>query len=270
MVDWARACYQMSIKRVCAVLLVQRSSYYYKSRKDDQALLRMRTREIAAVRAGYGYKRIHVTLQREGWGINVKRVYRLYKADGLQMRNKRSRRRIAAKVREDRCIPEAPNDVWAMDFVHDNLFDGQKVRCLTIVDIFSKVSPAIGVAEQYRGCDVAGTLDQAIQAHGTPRQIRVDNGPEFISKDLDLWAYSNNVELDFSRPGKPTDNAFIESFNSRFRQECLNQHWFLDMSDAEAKIAEWWRHYNSGRPHSSIDNLTPFEFVESLSQASLA
>ncbi len=156
-----------------------------------------------------------------------------------------------------------------MDFVHDNLFNGRKIRRLTIVDIFSKVSPAIGVAASYRGWNVVETLEIAVRENGKPHQIRVDNGPEFISKELDLWAYSNNVELDFSRPGKPTDNAFIESFNSRFRQECLNQHWFLDMVDPNAKIAVWLRHDNTERPHSAIGDLTPFEFVNSMNQASL-
>ncbi|WP_417624696.1 IS3 family transposase [Paremcibacter congregatus] len=144
--------------------MTHRSSYYYQSRKVDQTLLRMRIRELAAtrVRYGYGYKRIHVMLQREGWEINVKRVYRLYKEEGLQMRNKTPKRRVAAKLGEDRYTAKAPNEVWAMDFVHYNLYDGRKIRCLTIVDIFSKVSPAIGAAASYRGGDVVETLEIAV------------------------------------------------------------------------------------------------------------
>lgn len=144
----------------------------------------------------------------------------------------------------------------------DQAFDGKKLRVLTIVDNFSRVSPAIGVRRQYTGYDVVRTLDRATKRYGIPRTIRVDNGPEFVSKELDLWAYVNDVTLDFSRPGKPTDNAFIESFNARVQKECLNQHWFLSLSDARLKINQWRKEYNEDRPHSMLGYLTPNEFVE--------
>ena len=144
----------------------------------------------------------------------------------------------------------------------DQTFDGKKLRVLTIVDNFSRVSPAIGVRRQYTGYDVVRTLEWATKRYGVPRTIRVDNGPEFVSKELDLWAYANDVILDFSRPGKPTDNAFSESFNARVRQECLNQHWFLSLADARSKINRWRDDYNQKRPHSMLGYLTPAEYAE--------
>ena len=151
-----------------------------------------------------------------------------------------------------------------MDFVHDELFNGYRLRLLTIVDNFSRVSPAIGLKTRYQAVDVVDTLNAATEQFGMPKCIRVDNGPEFVSKELDLWAYANGVTLDFSRPGKPTDNAYIESFNSRLRQECLNQSWFLSLEDAQEKIETWWIEYNHDRPHSAIGDLTPIEFAKSV------
>lgn len=181
----------------------------------------------------------------------------LYLERGLQLRNKAPKRRVRAKLRSDRQIATAPNEVWAMDFVHDQLFDGSKIRVLTVVDIFTRLAPAIDVRQSYRGCDVVATLDQAAQAVGYPKTIRVDNGPEFVSKDLDLWAFMKGVTLDFSRPGKPTDNAFIESLNGKFRAECLNANWFQSLDEARRKCEAWHRDYNEVRPHSAIGNQVP-------------
>lgn len=186
------------------------------------------------------------------------------------MRNKTPKRRVMAKLREDRKVAMEQNECWSMDFMHDQLFNGNKIRCLTIIDNFSRLCPVIGVRRNYKGHDVVATLERAVKAYGCPRRIRVDNGPEFISRDLDIWAYARGVVLDFSRPGKPTDNAYIESFNSRFRQECLNQHWFMDMEDARGKIEAWRSDYNERRPHSSIGNLSPVEFIKSSAQACLS
>jgi putative transposase len=177
--------------------------------------------------------------------VTHKRVYRRYKEQELQMRRKKPKRRVQAKVREDRVIPICKNDVWSMDFVSDALFTGEKIRILTIVDAYTRESPGSGVGRSYKGTDVVKTLMEAMKYHGVPKVLRVDNGPEFVSKELDLWAYAHKVTLDFSRPGKPTKNAYIESFNSRFRQECLNQHWFLSREDATTKIKDWLREYNS-------------------------
>ncbi len=153
--------------------------------------------------------------------MNAKRVYRLYVEEGLQIRNKRPKRKVSAKLREDRRRRRAPNDVWAMGFLSDQLFDGPKIRILTIVDAFSRLSPAIDVHHRYTGGEVVRTLEQVTAEYGLPRSIRVDHGPEFISKEMDLRACMNGVVLDFSRPGKPTDNGFIESFNGKVRVECV-------------------------------------------------
>jgi len=267
-VDFLRTAFQVSVRRACAVMLVHRGQYNYKSKKDEQAVLVERIKEVSTLRAHYGYKRIYIYLRREGWNINHKRVYRLYCQEGLQLRRKKPKRRVAARRRDDRAPITGMCVVWAMDFVADNLYNGQKLRCLTVVDAYSRLCPVIGVGFNYKATDVVETLDRALVEYGCPRIIRVDNGPEFISKELDLWAWSHGVTLDFSRPGKPTDNAFIESFNSRFRQECLNASWFLNLNDAKLKIESWRQEYNTARPHSAIGNKTPAEFAEAASLAS--
>ena len=227
----------MSIRRACSVLKAERSSYHYKGKPRPQAVLSKRIKEIAETRVRYGYRRIHVLLRREGWQVNAKRVWRLYREMGLQLRNEAPKRRVQAKLREGRSGALGPNDVWATDFVHDQLFDGRKIRALTIVDTFTRLSPAIDVRQSYRGADVVATLERAKVETGLPKTIRLDNGPEFVSKELDLWAFVRRVPLDFSRPGKPTDNAYIESFNGKFRAECLNANWFLSLSTRRGKNA---------------------------------
>lgn len=207
------------------------------------------------------------TIKREGWGINPKRVYRLYRREELQMRLKPPRRRVSIRTRQEPILARRKNECWSMDFVTDELVEGRRIRILTIVDNFTRESLCASVDFRFKGVDVANTLEAVKKTYGKPETIKVDNGPEFISKEVDLWAYSNGVKLDFSRPGKPTDNAFIESFNGRFRQECLNQHWFLNLEDAKSKIEAWRNDYNKERPHSSLGNKTPEEFVASLEEA---
>nr|WP_246742709.1 IS3 family transposase [Microvirga splendida] len=175
MVDSLQGAFQVSIRRACHVLQFQKSSYFYRSRRLSQAALSKRIREIAETRVRYGYRRIHVLLQRERWRVNHKRVYRLYIEEGLQIRNKCPKRKVAAKVRSDRKLPEAPNEVWAMDFLSDQLFDGRKIRILTIVDAFSKLSPAIDVRFCYTGANVVATLNRVTGIYGVPQTIRVDN-----------------------------------------------------------------------------------------------
>jgi putative transposase len=263
MVDFVRACFRVSIRRACKAIPLRRSTYHYRSRKPEQAILRKRIREIAETRTRYGYRRIHVLLRREGWRINAKRVYRLYKLEKLQMRHKPPRRRVKAKLREDRRPAVAPNDCWSMDWMYDELYDGRRIWVLTIVDNFSRVSPGLRVTRHARAIDVVTALDRAVAEFGCPATIRLDNGSQFTAKELDLWAYANEVVLDFSRPGKPTDNAFSEAFNSRFRLECLNQHWFLDIEDARDKIEAWRQDYNTTRPHGAIGNRVPMDLVNS-------
>ncbi|MBF0166977.1 MAG: IS3 family transposase [Alphaproteobacteria bacterium] len=191
------------------------------------------------------------------WAVNVKRVYRLYREKGLQLRNKSPKRKVTAKLREDRSSAERANQIWAMDFVHDQLFDGRKIRILTVVDTYSRLSPAIEARQSFKGADVVAALEKAALDVAYPKTIRLDNGPEFISKELDLWAYMKGITLDFSRPGKPTDNAFIESLNGKFRAECLNVSWFMSLDEAREKCEDWRRDYNMVRPHSAIGNQVP-------------
>ena len=221
----------------------------------------MRLKDLAQARVSYGYRRLHTLLQREGWLVNHKRAYRLYSQEGLMLRTKRPRRHVSCQRRVDRPAPAGVDESWSMDFMSDELFDGRRIRLLTLVDNFTRESLAIKVAASIGGQGVVEVLHRLMQQHRLPRAIRVDHGPEFTSKRLDQWAYLNGVELDFSRPGKPTDNAFIESFNGRFRQECLNENWFLSLEDAEEKVESWRRYYNGERPHSALGNMSPREFV---------
>ena len=210
----------------------------------------MRLKELAGARVRYGYRRLHILLRREGWRINAKRVYRLYCEENLGLRTRTPKRRVSRRTRVGRPEPEQINDCWAMDFMADELFDGRRIRVLTIVDHFSRESLALEVGQSFRGQDVANVPTRIGSQRGLPKTIRVDNGSEFTSKALDQWAYANGVALDFSRPGKPTDNALIESFNGRFRAECLNENWFLSLEDAEEKIEAWRIDYNEHRPHT--------------------
>lgn len=251
----------MSIRRVCGALEVDRSTYHYRSRRPGQAPLEVRIKEICETRVRYGSRRVHVLLRREGWMINHKKTRRIYNELGMQLRSKTPKRRVKAKLRDDRCAASAANETWAMDFVHDQLATGRKVRVLTIVDTFSRFSPAVDPRFSYRAEDVVATLDRVCLELGFPKTIRVDQGSEFVSRDLDLWAYAHGVVLDFSRPGKPTDNAFIEAFNGRFRAECLNAHWFLSLADAREKLEAWRRYYNEDRPHGAIGYNVPIALM---------
>ncbi|WP_417523689.1 IS3 family transposase, partial [Marinovum sp.] len=263
LVDEMRADWQVSIRRACAVIRFDPRTYRYKSRRPGQAALEQRIREICQTRIRFGYRRVHVLLKREGWEINAKKTYRIYKELGMQLRNKTPKRRVKAKLREDRAEAVGPNDVWAMDFVHDQLATGRKIRVLTVVDTFSRFVPVLDPRFSYRGEDVVATLDRVCRRTGYPTTIRVDQGSEFISRDMDLWAYQCGVTLDFSRPGKPTDNAFIEAFNGRFRAECLNAHWFMNLEDAAEKLEAWRRDYNEERPHSAIGHKVPADLMKS-------
>jgi len=260
-VDVLKMAYKVSQRRACSTLVFARSVVRYENRADPQTALRIRLRELAMARVGYGYRRLHILLWREGWRVNHKRVYRLYRDEGLGMRKRTPRRRKACLKRELRPAAVEKNECWSMDFMSDELFDGRRIRVLTLVDNHTRESLAIHVAQRIRGMEVAEVLERVSKEHGKPRMIRVDNGPEFISKDVDLWAYWNHVKLDFSRPGKPTDNAYIESFNARFRLECLNEHWFMSLEDAREKTEERRRDYNQSRPHSALGNVPPEEYA---------
>jgi len=211
LVGEVRGEWNVSIRRACRVLLIDTSSYHYKSRRPGKAVLEQRIKEICQTRVRYGYRRVHVLLCREGWRINHKKTYRVDREMGLQLRNKTPKRRVKAKLREDRKVATRPNETWAMDFVHDQLATGRKIRVLTVVDTFSRYSPAIDPRLSYRGEDVVQVLEKVCVQVGYPTTICVDQGTEFVSRDLDLWAYTRGVTLDFSRPGRPTTDASVRS-----------------------------------------------------------
>lgn len=261
MVKYLQDAYEVSERRSCKVFKINRTAYRYKSKKDEQAFLRLRIKEIAASRVRYGYKRIHILLKREGWNVNHKRVYRLYKEEGLNLRNKSNRKKISVPRVPDKNMPSAVNECWAMDFVSDQLYDGKRFRALTIIDTYSRECLAIYVDKSIKGEAVANTLSDIGMNKGLPKKIKVDNGPEFISRSLDAWAYLNNIQLEYSRPGKSTDNAHIESFNGSLRDECLNVNWFMSLEDARVKIENWRKDYNEFRPHSALTNMIPSGFA---------
>ena len=221
------------------------------------------SRRSLETRVRYGRRRVHVMLRREGFDINIKRTHRIYNELGLQLRIKTPKRRVKAKLRDDHKPATRPNDVRAMDFGHDQSATGRSIRILTVVDTFSRFSPVIDPRAGYRAENVVETLERVCADLGYPRTIRVDQGSEFVSRDLDLWAYAKGVTLDFSRPAKPTDNAFIEAFNGRFRSECLNAHWFLTLADAREEMEVWLRYYDEVRPHGAIGNKPPISLQNS-------
>jgi putative transposase len=253
--------YRVGIRRACWLVGLARSSWYHRSRRRDDAPLRKRIQEIAEVRIRYGIWRIYVLLRREGWRVNHKRVHRLYKALRLNLRRKPPRRSKAAAHRLERLVAQRANACWSLGFVDDALFDGRRFRALSAVDNFTEECLAIEVAVQLRSEDVVRVMERLRLQRGLPARIQTDNGSEFASLAMDRWAYEQQVTLDFSRPGKPTDNPFVESFNASFRDECLNTHWFLSLEDARGKIENWRQDYNHFRPHSSLGDRCPAEFA---------
>jgi len=256
--------YRIGLRHGCRLMMQSRTVYLYRSCRDDWALTH-RIREIAETRIRYGCPRIHILLRREGWLVNHKKTHRIYCQEGLNLRAKRPLRHVTARHRHARPEVTALDQCWSMDFVADNLFNGRRIRALTVVDNFSRECLAIEVGQGLRGEDVVAVMERLKQMqHRIPHRLQTDNGSEFISKALDRWAYENKVTMDFSRPGRPTDNALVESFNGSLRDECLNVHWFLSLEDAQEKIEHWRQEYNQYRPHSSLNNQTPEEFVRSL------
>ena len=213
-------------------------------------------------RPRFGYVRIHVLLRREGWRVNKKRVYRLYALEGLQVRTRIRRRKHMALHRGPAPAPTGLHQRWSMDFVHDQLFDGRPFRVLTVVDQWSRQSPLLEAGFTFGGRDVVQALERVTSGTACPASLTVDHGTEFMSKALEAWAYYRGVQLDFTRPGKPTDNSHIESFNGRLRDECLNVQQFLSLADAQAKLETWRQDYNQHRPHGSLGHLTPSEYAD--------
>lgn len=264
-VEYIKQTHSLSERRACKLSSLDRSSFRYQPKPDKNAELRVRLRELAELRRKFGSPRLLVLLHREGHLVNHKRVERLYREEGLSLRNKKRKKRVShLRVVLDR--PEHANQHWSMDFVSDSLWNGRRFRVLTIVDDLTRECPALEVDHSLPGLRVTRVLDRLAATRGLPKVITVDNGPEFISKAMDAWAFQNKVRLRFIQPGKPVQNAYVESFNGKFRDECLNENVFIDLHDARSKIETWRRDYNSTRPHSSLNNLTPEEFAETLPQ----
>lgn len=260
-VDYVTACHGYSERRACALTRQHRSTQRKPSRRDPRLELRQRMHEIAQTRIRYGYRRIQIMLRREGWPISRNLVYRLYREEGLALRSQRPRRRKMIVHREARVKPSRPNQVWSLDFVHDQLSGGQKFRILTVVDVYSREGLATEVDYRLRAENVVEVLNRLVRQRGAPKFLFADNGAEFTGHLVDLWAYHHNVRIDFSRPGKPTDNAFIETFNGSLRDECLNLHWFDNLAEAKRLIEAWRIDYNVSRPHMGIGNIPPREYA---------
>lgn len=259
---WLMEQFSVSQRRVCRVLKLCLATCRYVARKSRGGALRERLRALSEERPRFGYRRLLVMLRREGFEVNHKRVFRLYQLEGLKLRQKKRKR--VSRTRLASNAPTGPNQRWSLDFTSDQLADGRRFRTLNIVDDFTREALAIEVATSLPGSVVARVLEQVATVRGYPRSLTTDNGPEFIGRALDAWAYQHNVRLDFIQPGKPTQNAFVESFNGKFRDECLNQHWFVSLRHARAQIAAWRDDYNNVRPHSSLADLTPAEYAQSL------
>jgi len=259
--------HRFRVTRACGLVSISRSLYRYASRRGDAGPLKQRIGDIAAAKRRYGYRRVYVRLRREGWEVNRKRVYRLYREMGLAVR-RRKRKRIGPVERRPLPKPSLANQSWSMDFVSDGLADGRRLRCLTIVDDCTRECLAIEVDTSITGTRVKAVMQRLADTRGLSRSITVDHGPEFEGQVLDAWAYAANVQLAFIRPGKPNENAYIESFNGKFRDECLNEHWFVSMAHARRVIEAWRIEYNTERTHSSLDDLTPEEFAAKLSKQS--
>lgn len=259
-VDVLMAEHGFRVTRACGLVGISRSLYRYRSRRAPCEALRERIIELAAEKRRYGYRRIHVLLRREGWEINWKKTYRLYREAGLAVR-RRKRKRVGPFERRPLPKPTTTNESWSMDFVSDWLVDGRRLRCLTIVDDCSRECPAIEVDTSITGARVVAVLERLADYRGLPASITVDHGPEFEGKALDAWAYARGVKLSFIRPGKPIENAYVESFNARFRDECLNEHWFESLAHARRVIEQWRIEYNTQRPHSALGNRTPEQYA---------
>ena len=221
----------------------------------------MRIRDLAAARVRYGYRRITVLLKREGWSVGKKRVYRIYKAEGLEVRTKKRKKR-AAHRRVSLPAASAAQERWSMDFMSDRLVNGRPFRILTVVDQYTRACPLLLADTSIGGSKVATALAKAAEGIGLPQTITVDNGPEFAGKVLDEWAYGHGIELDFIRPGKPVENGYIESFNGRLRDELLNTELFCTLAEAKEKLEAWRLDYNTQRPHSSLGYRPPAEYAQ--------
>ncbi len=253
--------FDVSERRACRVVGLSRSSHRYRHRLSEPKGLRNRLREHAAQYRRWGYKKMTVLLQRDGYRVNHKRVYRVYRQEKLLVHQRRRRRRCASLVRVPPRRAERPNQQWAMDFMADSLANGRRFRVFTLVDHCTREGLAVEIAHSMPAHKVVEILERVVEERGYPEIIIIDNGTEFTSKVLDAWAFEHGVKLHFIRPGKPVDNAFCESFNGRFRDEFLNESWFFTVEEARRDAQSWRVAFNEVRPHASLRYKTPKEFA---------
>jgi len=260
-VDYLKSIYQVGTERACRLITFGKSTYYYESKRKDDQELRDKLKEKAQERRRWGYRRLQTLIRREGFEDNHKRIYRVYSEEKLQVR-KRKRRKQRPRRGFEKIEPSRRNERWSMDFMHDSTSAGQKFRLLNIVDDYTRECLWMEVDSSLSGERVARVLSNCIDLYGRPEALLSDNGPEFTGIHLEKWTYENKIRHDFIDPGKPSQNCYVESFNGRVRDECLNDNWFLNLWDAQEKIEEWRIDYNTVRPHSAHGNLTPHEFIQ--------
>jgi putative transposase len=259
----------LSQRRACRLVGAARSVVRYRGRRRDDVALRDRLRELAAERPRFGYRRLHALLRREGIAVNHKRVERLYRAEGLAVRCRK--RKSPVRIRRGRPpVPARANEQWALDFLEDSLASGRKIRLLSVIDVFTREALALEVDTSLPGRAVVRVLTRLGAQRPLPAQLVLDNGPELISRVLEQWAHEHAVALHFIDPGKPIQNAHCESFHGRLRDECLNEHWFLGLSDARQLVEAWRQDYNRARPHSALGYQTPVEFAHRAATAAAA
>lgn len=259
----------LSQRRACRLVGSARSTIRYRGWRDDDAAVRTRLRELADQRPRFGYRRLHVLLRREGIIVNHKRVARLYRQEGLTVRQRR--RKSGTRIQRGRPpAPQRANEQWALDFLQDALASGRTIRLLSVIDVFTREALALEVDTSLPGSAVVRVLDRLGGERPLPTQIVLDNGPELISRALEQWAHDHTVTLHFIDPGKPIQNAHCESFHGRVRDECLNEHWFLSLADARQLVAAWRQDYNQERPHSALGYQTPVEFARTAATAAAA
>lgn len=262
-VTWLRSSRQVSARRARRVVGLSASSYRYTSRRTERdAPVRARLRALAEKRPRWGSPRLHYLLAREGRVVNHKRPERLYRAEHLAVPRRRGRRKHVSTPRVAPPAPTRPNERWSMDFVRDTFADGGAFRAFTLVDDYTRECPVIEVDRHLPSARVIEVLERLVCERGRPHAIVCDNGPEFTCRTFDAWAYRQRIQVLFIRPGKPIENAFIESFNGRLRDECLSASWFLDLDDARAQIEAWRIDYNTTRPHSGLAGRTPSAFAQ--------
>jgi len=267
--DYIESNFGLSERRACRVIGIHRSTMQYEQHRQDDGEIRESLKELAKKYRKYGCIRLHIKLKREGYKVNHKKIERIYREEKLQIYNRKKKKRAAVQ-RVKLASATRRNERWSMDFIHDSLSTGRRFKNFTLVDDFTKVCPVIYTDTSITGKKVVEELDKLKETIGLPKEITVDNGPEFISNALDEWAYKNNVMLYFIEPGRPTENPFIESFNGKFRDECLSMHWFLSIPHARELIEQWRIEYNTERPHSSLKYMTPSEFVAQLNEKTIA